>query len=166
MDFNPIGGTTSPLLFDWEELQYSMPVAAAAEPAADNMGSMAGVVRTARPKDSSPQEPAEGHSSGAALHRGDSDTAPAANGSHRVKGLSDVLNESATADVPAAEGIDAEASGCPAAQQAAERGQSSSAMGYGSSNGGSGGHSTYQGSAEIMIRYPTSHDQCFRLWHW
>ena len=25
IDFNPIGGTTSPLLFDWDELPYTMP---------------------------------------------------------------------------------------------------------------------------------------------
>lgn len=27
MDFNPIGGSTSPLLFDWEELHYAVPAA-------------------------------------------------------------------------------------------------------------------------------------------
>lgn len=74
IDFNPIGGTTSPLLFDWTELPYSLPTQSASrsahdEPSASNgsdptegtpNGSCASPADATGPSSGSLGEPSEG----------------------------------------------------------------------------------------------------------
>ncbi|CAL8471972.1 g11514 [Coccomyxa elongata] len=49
IDFNPIGGTTSPLLFDWAELPYSLPTQPASSSAHDEPSASGGKDSTGAP---------------------------------------------------------------------------------------------------------------------
>ncbi len=59
IDFNPIGGTTSPLLFDWAELRYSLPSHPASRTAHDEHSASNGIDPTGSTTNGTHASPAE-----------------------------------------------------------------------------------------------------------